>query len=194
MDLIKLKQCISLGALAFALLHMLFPKLGIDFVTLTLLLAAVSPWLAPLVKSLELPGGVKVEFQDFERAKKRAEAAGLLAPTKEGRDESKYSFQVIADMDPNLALAGLRIEIEKRLVELAQKQGIGTKMQGIGRLLHELGKYEVLSEEERLVLIEMIGLLNAAVHGENQNYYAAQWALEIGPRLLSSLDNRLATA
>jgi hypothetical protein len=35
---------------------------------LTLLIVATVPWLAPLFKSLELPGGWKVEFQELRKA------------------------------------------------------------------------------------------------------------------------------
>jgi len=34
-----------------------------------------------------------------------------------------YSFELVLDQDPNLALAGLRIELEKRLVQIATQGG-----------------------------------------------------------------------
>jgi len=37
---------------------------------------AVVPWFAPLFKSLEFPGGWKVEFQELQKAAIRAEQAG----------------------------------------------------------------------------------------------------------------------
>lgn len=57
----------TLVGLAMALVHLLWPSLAVDAITVTLLAIAVVPWLAPLFKSLELPGGVKVEFQELQR-------------------------------------------------------------------------------------------------------------------------------
>lgn len=41
--------------------------LAIDFVALGLIVVATLPWLAPLVKSLELPGGWKMEFAEISK-------------------------------------------------------------------------------------------------------------------------------
>jgi hypothetical protein len=91
----------------------------IDAITLALLVIAAIPWLRPLFKSLELPGGLKVEFQDVKNVTERADAAGLVASQPPGNPNT-YSFQLIADNDPNLALAGLRIELERHLGQLAE--------------------------------------------------------------------------
>ena len=82
----RLRLSITLIALLIALAHLVFPSVQIDFVTLILLLVAVLPWLAPLVKSVELPGGFKIELQDVKdlaemviKAPAAAAAAGLEA-------------------------------------------------------------------------------------------------------------------
>src|SRR5712691_13469752 len=129
-----LRQVVTLGALAIALVHLLWPTLAIDAITLALLVIALLPWLAPIFKSLEFPGGWKVEFQDLQKAAERAEKAGLLAPQPE-LPSAEFTFQQVAESDPNLALAGLRIEIEKRLASLADKHGIERRGRGLGQLL-----------------------------------------------------------
>jgi len=48
---------ITVFALAFAVAHIVYPGLTIDGITLALLIIAVLPWLAPLFRSLEFPGG-----------------------------------------------------------------------------------------------------------------------------------------
>ena len=35
-----------------------------DPITISLLIIGIIPWLAPLIKSFELPGGLKVEFSE----------------------------------------------------------------------------------------------------------------------------------
>jgi len=62
----RLRQLISLGALLLALAHIVWPTFAIDFVAVGLFVIATLPWVAPLVKSLELPGGWKVEPGSFQ--------------------------------------------------------------------------------------------------------------------------------
>jgi hypothetical protein len=187
----RLRRVITLGALALALVHIIWPELSIDAITLVLVVIAVVPWLAPLVKSLQLPGGWKVEFPDLQKAASRAETAGLLAAPAAATPQ-EYAFQEIAEKDPNLALAGLRIELEKRLVKLARSKGIEPRSYGLGQLLRLLAKEKILTDEEQSVLADMGGLLNSAVHGATVDSRAAEWAMNVGPRLLASLDQRTA--
>jgi len=190
----RLRQLVSLGALVLALSHIIWPKLAIDAVALALIVIAILPWLAPLVKSLELPGGWKVEFQELQKVASRAETAGLLA-SEPSQDQVSFSFQSIASQDPNLALAGLRIEIEKRLSLLAEIHGLTSRRPlGVGQALRALAQAEVLTSEERSILSDMVNMLNSAVHGAEVDSFAAAWAIDVGPRLLTSLDNRILEA
>jgi len=186
-----LRTTITAVALLLAAVHLIWPALTIDAITLVLLAIALIPWLAPLFKSLELPGGLKVEFRDLERAGQKAETVGLLEPEAPSVDGTPHAFEMAVDEDPNLALAGLRIEIEKRLKRLAESRGVPVRRGGVGSLLRSLERAEVLKAEERSVLKDMIGTLNEAVHGAEVDSRAAEWALEIGPRLLASLDARV---
>jgi hypothetical protein len=190
----RLRQVVTLVALALALGHLLWPSLAIDAITVMLVATAVVPWLAPLFKSLELPGGWKVEFQEqLRETVERAEQVGLLAPPAAPlAPQIEYSFLRLADEDPNLALAGLRIEIEKRLVALAEKHGIEVRGRGVGQLLRLLSDRSILGHQERSILSDLTGLLNSAVHGATVDRKTAEWAMEIGPRLLHALDDRVA--
>lgn len=179
---------ITVVALLTVSVHLIWPDLKIDAITLSLIIVAILPWLAPLFKSIELPGGWKFEFQDLVKAEERAEEAGLLA---EPAEAPEYSFQIVAEKDPNLALAGLRIEIENRLVKLAESANIDTRKTSVGRLINTLNKSNLLSFEERSVLADLIILLNAAVHGAKVDERSADWAMDIGPRLLKGLDNKI---
>jgi hypothetical protein len=176
------------GALTF--IHLIWPHVALDGVSVTLILIAILPWLNPLFKSIELPGGFKVEFNQLERTTERADRAGLLAAPSIGPETHEYSFQAVAQEDPNLALAGLRLEIEKRLIQIANKHGVDAQNRGIARLLQALAERRLITSEARSVLADMIQLLNSAVHGATVDFRAASWAIEIGPRLLKSLDER----
>jgi hypothetical protein len=54
---------ISAGALLIALVHIVWPDVQIDAVTVVLLAVAAVPWLGPIFKSIELPGGWRFEYQ-----------------------------------------------------------------------------------------------------------------------------------
>lgn len=74
----KIKWTISIVAIILALVHIIFPELNIDLITVFLVAIAIIPWLETLFKSVELPGGLKFEFQDLERISLEAKEAGLI--------------------------------------------------------------------------------------------------------------------
>jgi len=186
-----LQYGITVVAIFVLLVRIIWPKLTIDVTTVTLLFIALVPWLTPLFKSFEFPGGWKIEFRDFERARTKADRAGLLTESVKVQPRREYSFQLVAEEDPKLALAGLRIEIERRLNEIAESNGLKVEKVGVGQLLRLLGERELLSQEQRSVLADMVGLLNMAVHGGDIDERAADWALDIGPRLLNTLEMKI---
>ena len=188
---LKVQWGITLGALLTIAVHLLWPSLAIDGITLTLVVIAIVPWLAPLFKSMEFPGGWKIEFRDLAEVQERARQANLLAPATAVDIETEYPFQIVAGDDPNLALAGLRIEIEKRLRRLAQFANIPIHRTSVGRLMRSLYQKGVLTQEAYSVLADMIGLLNEAVHGAEVDQRALDWAMEVGPRILKALEERI---
>jgi hypothetical protein len=76
---------VSSAALAVMAAHLAWPNLRVDAVTLGLLILAIVPWLAPLFKSIELPGIGKFEFQELKRevARKGEEVAALAGRVAE---------------------------------------------------------------------------------------------------------------
>jgi hypothetical protein len=187
----KTQWAVTSVALTGVAAHLIWPNLKIDTIALALLFAAAIPWLLPLFKEIEFPGGLKLEFQELQAAEQRAAQVGLLAeapPPASARYER--SFEMIADEDPNLALAGLRIEIEKRLNRLAQDAGVAKKM-SVGQSLRVLGDKGILTHEQSTVLNDMVWLLNSAVHGATVDQKSTRWALEVGPRLLATLDKKI---
>jgi len=190
MKLKHLQYGITLGALLVAVAHLIWPNLTIDAITVTLLFIALVPWLAPLFKSLEFPGGWKIEFKDFEKAGVQAGKVGLLARVTVVKPQKRYSFQIVAKEDPRLALAGLRIEIEKKLTEIAESKGLKTKKLGIGQLLRILGEKELLSQDQSSVLLNIVRLLNTAAYDRDIDKRTAEWALDVGPRLLDTLETK----
>lgn len=173
--------------------HTWLPEIKIDAITVTLLGIAVLPWLGTLFKSVELPGGVKVEYQELEKAGKKVEESGLIPSEQDLKPMQKheYSFQAVSGDDPNLALSGLRIEIESRLKNLAEKRDVKVHGYGANNLTRSLEKSGVLSHEEAAAIRDLLPLLNQAAHGAEVENSAFGWAMDFGPRVLGAIEERL---
>lgn len=192
----RIQVTISIVAVAIVVLHIIFPKLNIDAITVTLIIVAVIPWLAPLFKSLELPGGLKVEFQDLEKASNKAIEAGLITEENVERLESQvpeqnYPFIELAETNQELALVSLRLEIEKALRLVAQRYLLDYKKLSISMLIRELSTKSIITNQERAALLDMIGTLNQAAHGVEYDPRTAEWVIKNGPAILESLNKKL---
>lgn len=188
MDNIKsIKVSISTICILIIIIHLIFPDLTIDNVTLILLVTAILPWLASVFKSLELPWWYKVEFHDFKKIEEDAKKVWLI---KEWSVETKYDFTDLSSNNPQLALAWLRIELEKSLRTLANKHWIWINKRGITQLTRELTEKEILSGNEYSVIADMIWTLNSAAHGEDFNYQIIPWITETWPKILDSINEK----
>ena len=144
----KLKYGISIAALILLFIHLFWPKFGIDFTTIALLVIAALPFAGPLlkylaslgVKNLELPGGIKIELNDAKAAtdkvirgwaKMELPTIELKAKGSVSTESTDYEEAVsedpisyirdVANTDSNLSLVAFRIEVEKRLRKIAER-------------------------------------------------------------------------
>lgn len=196
-ELRHLQIAVSSFVLLIALLHVVQPGLAIDSITLTLIVIAIAPWLAPFVKSIKLPGGAEITLNNFEKIDEGMEKTGLLAPkavkvfkfrAAVKPPAPEYSFQTASN--PNLALAGLRIELEKKLREIAEANNIPAEKASLSSLLFDLSSRNVITNEERRVMSNLAATLNRAVHGAEADESAADWAVAAGPRILEALGEK----
>jgi hypothetical protein len=87
---------ITIGALSVIVARMIWPKLGIDAITVTLLALAALPWLGTIFKSISTPfGGAEYrEFEDrLQTVAGAAESARLIAETSEARDLARQDVR-----------------------------------------------------------------------------------------------------
>jgi hypothetical protein len=61
-----LRAAISVFAIGFIVVHLVYPDISIDQITITLFIVAIVPWLSSIFKSLDLPGVGKMEYQQFK--------------------------------------------------------------------------------------------------------------------------------
>ncbi|SHH21369.1 hypothetical protein SAMN05421866_2253 [Chryseobacterium oranimense] len=189
---INIKGIISACAIILFLGHLIFPTIKIDLITVILFCLIIIPWLEPLFKSVELPGGLKLEFHDLEKIEKEAEKVGLINKEKNSNILSEnYEFIEIANTNQSLALISLRIEIEKKLREIAHKYNIGANNFSISKIITILSEKNILSIQESRVLKEILYTLNQASHGVEYDVRTGSWIIEIGPEILKSLSSKI---
>ena len=187
-----LKVLLSMIAILAIIARMLWPEIKIDSITLVLIVLALLPWFSEIIESAKLPGGWEIKFRDMQKAaEKVVEQGSAQSSSKEAKAASSETiepaFLHIAERDPNLALAGLRIEIEKRLRLLARYFQIPDQL-SLTQTLRELQKREILTANALGGLQELISAGNQAAHGAKVEDSVADWAISYGPVILKTLD------
>jgi hypothetical protein len=194
-----------IGALVAAVLlvvYMVAPSPPrIDAITIALLvLILLSPYLS-LIKRIRI-GEFEAEIdraqidklENAVRSVEPDEKVGLLRPSA-----LEDQLLQLAETDPALALARLRIEIEQRLRSLAdisskslQQKKVMSRL-GIRQLSRILLKEETLDRKAFEAIEEIIDVLNKAVHGIKIESNEAIRVVDTGLTLLHYLDNLIGT-
>jgi hypothetical protein len=206
MEISHLKKYIPVVAIALAVVHVLWPSLGIDFITISLIILAFIPWILPALKSMELPGGVKIEFRDVKQATEKVTQITIQASDarhavtsrepelKTGKTQTSYSLETlrhIASTDLNLAFVGFRIEVEKRILAIAEQAGLQPQRRPLNQIVRDIQERQILPSAVASGLSDLIALGNRAAHGADVAAEAVNWLLDVGPSLLGVLDDVL---
>ncbi len=194
---------VSVVAIFLVVIHLFVPSITVDTITLILLIIALLPWIIPYIRGFEIPGVVKITFPEMKAATdkvKSGEVNIVNVKTEElkltehpvtivhGPLDPFETLRKVYAEDPNLALVGFRIEIEKRLIQLAEASDIPKERRSLNRLLSELVRKEIVSSTVASGLSDLIALGNRAAHGVTVDHDAGQWVLDVGPSILAELD------
>jgi hypothetical protein len=198
-----IRWVITGAAMVVALIHLIWPSFSLDTTYIVLIVVAVIPWLAPIIKSVELPGGIKIEVQDVEQAANKVTKARLEA----GKTKMMGNIQVpqpvscpvdplatvknLALSDPNLAMVGFRIEVERRLSIIAERHGISAEKKSVSQLLRSLRDINVFPDSVIDGLAELVAIGNQAAHGASVSQTVADTMLAEGSRVLAVLDTEI---
>ncbi|MHA1947182.1 MAG: hypothetical protein ACXADW_00005 [Candidatus Hodarchaeales archaeon] len=194
---IAISLIFGLIAILYMLSAELLPGIKIDYITIVLLIIALFPWIFPYIKSIEIPGKIKIDTINSSEIKKSTEKVLSELPekkeiTSESRRAEVEVFSQIGESDPNLVIVGLGIEIEKRLRTLIERYEIDKKGRGrfsLKFMLRELTVKGIIPKNQVLGLEELINYRNQAAHGYEVESSAADWAITAAPRILSYLDS-----
>ena len=158
------------------------------------------------VKKADLPGGISIEAfpNQLKEAKElsikvkeewppkgkkkgpiipltKANALMLnlgLAPSPSGLELSYY--RVLAEEDPNLALAGLRIETETMLKNLAKGFNVSiNERDSSGIVARKLREHRAVTSRQFELIGNIIKLCNMAIHGRKVTKEEAEEVLDI---------------
>lgn len=89
---------ISGSALVVAIAHAVEPDLKIDMITLGLLGIAVVPWLGHIITSIELPGGVKVTYREWQELQQKIAAQEVRIEQNQGAVQSAVARAQVASV------------------------------------------------------------------------------------------------
>lgn len=179
----------SAAFVVLALVKFLYKEAEIDAIVIVLAFLVFLPWIRSFIKEAELPGGVKITLSEIEESSGKLESS-LQNVVPMVLKESQPSFLEVLNIDPNLALAGYRIEIEKRLRKLARLCGVDNRLT-LTELLRQLSLRGILEELQIEGLDEIISYANKAIHGARVEHKIADWIRNKGKALLDFLDTEI---
>lgn len=193
-------------------LHVLFPSQHIDTTTVTLLFLILVVWFLPHLRGVELPGGFKIDFR--ERIEKVEEALQesqvvrgqvgdgrafiqLADSMSEWQDSIRVTLDSIrerAGHDNVLALVAIRLEIEKKLRELARGhlgKDEARKLPMFAIVRRLMSKGMLFDDNFAVAIRELQAIGNRAAHGLEPPPDVTKRALEAGALVLSLLDREI---
>ena len=189
------RKTIFIGLLALAILHGHFDKfIKIDGTSLILIGLALVVFYLPVIR--------KFKWNDFEisthEVTEVAEVVQMLPAAEDELTESRETAAMrnLLANDPTLALAQLRITIEKRLVAItkAYKPQLLNPGKGhpiLSRLLFELYRQKALDIETYIAAKDVLNITSRAIHGEPVSESNAVKIIELGEIVVQELDNVL---
>jgi hypothetical protein len=193
-----LKWQIAISSVSAALFvgHLIWPTIKLDTPALFLLALCFLPWLGAIFESVELPGGTKLGYRKrLLQATRKVEDSGLLEDS--GAQKSSLIqkrdpiYWTLIEQDPNLALAGLRIDIERKLRSIVGISNPDDSLKNLSQVVDIVGTLGLFTKVQTQAMHGILKCLNIAVHGGRVPSEEAAEVVQMGSRLLDSLDKKL---
>ena len=158
-----------------------------------LLIIALSPFISAITKIRFGDFEAEIDPKEVQRIKDEAPAQVIDSDrTRQtpGIENTARAIQGLVETDPILALAKLRIELEKALNKLYRITGKDNRQRrplSAGQLAYSLSAAGILPKNVALSIREVISICNRAIHGEEIRQEDARSVVEVGTSLLSQL-------
>jgi hypothetical protein len=189
----------SVAAVALLLIAVSQVKLANELINVVMVLVGVVVMAAiSIVQRLieQHSGGPTVQINFNEARTKEALREVIDAEFVDAREDIQQgsapwepTSESLMALDPSLALAKLRIDLERELRRLAfeYKLDADPKRMTIGRLLHLLLKEKLLAPQAISALNEILPPMNDAVHGGQIDQSVASAVITVGTDILALL-------
>jgi hypothetical protein len=188
---------ISLLCIFLIIIHAVFPQFAIDTTTIALLVILIFPWLLPYIKTVKLPGGIEItprEIQQLEEVTLRSAIGTIpvaMRPPVIRAPTSQLTRSTLFKADPNLALASLRLDIERKLREIARSRDLDVERLPLRHVLDILKQREIIGTSESESIRLIINVCNKAVHAEKVDPTLALRVLDLGDLVVQYLDSKI---
>jgi hypothetical protein len=154
------------------------------------------PWLAAL-KRIKI-GDFEAEIDPAEVKRLTADISKALPELKQeptpmplGASAAVEAVRQLAVSDPVLALAKLRIELERTLRRLhgrTSQSASSPRNVSLGRIIQDLAAHQALPQDLAVSIRDVVAICNRAIHGEEIRSQDALAVAETGAELLEGLE------
>lgn len=171
-------EIITIIGIALIIVHGLWKDLfEVDYFTVIILFILAIPFLSQFLKRAKVPGA-EFEFRDEIESTKKAVQKSVKQSIEKAKSRTvgkskplpfeTFNLQIVKTLlnsDPVLALASLRIEIERKLRLTAKSFKLPSKRKGLFEIIQILMDKNVLSVDQVTALRKIINMCNIAIHG-----------------------------
>ena len=187
---------ITIIGIALIIVHGLWSNIfAVDYLTITILLILSIPFFSQFLKRAKVPGA-EFEFrEEIESTKKVVQESIEKAKSKTKCKSKPLPFETfnlnmvkeLLDSDPTLALASLRIEIEKKLRLAVKSFKLPIERRSVlSEIIEVLRDRDVLSSEQVTALRKIIDMCNKAIHGYDVSVIEAKEIIQLTENLNQS--------
>ncbi len=167
-------------------------SINVDSTSILLLIVMlISPFILAIKKIKYGDFEAEIDSQEVQKIKDNVEKN---IDTRRDDDEVRPeiymatdAIRALAKSDPAIALAKVRIELEKVLTRLARMTLIEIEKLSLGTIVQKLSSHEIITVQAGKSLREVISICNRAIHGEFISEDDAKTIVELGIELLENL-------
>ena len=147
---------------------------NIDYITIVIFVIAYIPWIAYYLKSIKI-FGTEIEFYTEQKAKRIDEASinlNIKIDSKIKNDDiihnKTINEEILGLEDDIMKLVHIRVNLEKELKIMCEKNRIKIEKLSLPFIAKKLREEKLLDNETCNLILDIIPMLNSAVHYDNR--------------------------
>lgn len=185
------KISIYIIGIILLILQILFKDLYVDRTSILLFFMLAIPLTSEYLKNAKFLGSEFNFREEIKQTERHIEETDKKIKSNGSKNISMVhieSFDLaltkeILKVNTNVALASLRIEIEKKIRQLGEKMGNDTGVMDLRTLIKNLGSKNLFLKEQLLPINEVIKICNKAIHAHPVSINEASKIIELVERL-----------